>query len=74
MLVALWVGELVDRLPRWRKAIRGFAFVTAALVMVAGAAIVRADLKDYRAMAAAHAVLLEEAAKVTSPFSEGGPF
>jgi hypothetical protein len=32
--------------------------------MVAGAAIVRADLEDYRAMAAAHEVLLEEAAEV----------
>jgi len=73
LLVALWVKALAERLPRWRKPIRGFAVVTAALVMVAGAAIVRADLEDYRAMAAAHEVLLDEAAEVRGAFAEGRP-
>ena len=73
LLVALWVGGLVERLPRWRSAIRGFACVTAALVMVAGAAIVRADLEDYRAMAAVHDVLLAEAEKMAAAFSGQKP-
>jgi hypothetical protein len=73
LLVALWVGELAERFPRWQQAIRGFAFVTAALVMVAGAAIVQADLGDYRRMAAAHQLLLDEAAEVRAAFAEGRP-
>jgi len=73
LLVALWVGALADRLPRWQNAIRGFAVVTATLVMVAGAAIVRADLQDYRSMAAAHEVLLDEAAEVREAFADGRP-
>jgi hypothetical protein len=72
LLLALWIGALVERMPRWRSAIRGFSLVTALLVMVAGAAIVRADLEDYRAMAAAHNVLLAEAADVSTVFSRGG--
>ncbi len=73
LLVALWIGALGERMPRWRSAIRGFALVTVLLVMVAGAAIVRGDLEDYRAMAAAHVVLLNEAADVSAVFSRGGP-
>ena len=72
LLVALWVGALVDRMPRWRSAIRVFA-VAAALVIVAGAAIVRADLEDYRAMAAAHEVLIDEAGAVSGTFSGERP-
>ena len=73
LLVALWIGALGDRLPRWRSAIRSFALVTAILVMVAGAAIVRADLEDYRSMAGAHEVLLAEAAEMAEVFSRDGP-
>lgn len=73
LLVALWVGALGERMPRWRSAIRGFALVTALLVMVAGTAIVRADLGDYRAMAGAHEVLLEEAAEVRGAFAGERP-
>jgi len=73
LLVALWVGAMVNKFPRWQKAIRGFAFVTVVLVVVAGVTIVRADLEDYRAMAVAHTVLLDEAAEVTGSFSDGRP-
>ena len=73
LLVALWVGALAERLSRWRLAIRGIACMGAALVMIAGAAIVRADLEDYRAMAAAHEVLLDEAAEVAGAFAVGIP-
>ena len=73
LLIALWVGAMVDRIPRWRSAIRGLAVVAAMLVMVTGAAIVRADLEDYRAMAAAHAVLLDEAEDVKEVLAGGGP-
>ena len=73
LLIAMWVGALIDRFPRWQKAIRGFVFVSVVLVIAAGGTIVRGDLEDYRGMASAHALLLEEAAEVTSPFSEGRP-
>jgi hypothetical protein len=73
LLVSLWVGALIKKLPRRRNAIQGFAVVTAALVMAAGAAIVRADLEDYRAMAAAHELLLEEAAEISNAVAEGRP-
>jgi len=73
LLVALWVGALADRLPKWQKAIQGCAVVTATLVMVAGAAIVRADLQDYRSMAAAHEALLDEAAEVRDAFAKERP-
>jgi tetratricopeptide (TPR) repeat protein len=73
LLVALWVGALAERLSRWRLAIRGIACMGAALVMIAGAAIVRADLEDYRAIAAAHEVLLDEAAEVAGAFAVGIP-
>jgi len=73
LLVGLWIGALASRFQRWQKAIRGFAVVTATLVMVAGAAIVRADLEDYRVMAAAHQVLLDEAAEVVDAVAGGRP-
>ena len=73
LLVALWLGALTERLPRWRKAIRGFAVVTAVLVMIAGAAVVRSDLEDYRRMAAVHELLLDEATGVAGVFSPGLP-
>jgi hypothetical protein len=73
LLVVLWVGALIERLPRRGAAIRGFAMVLAVLVVGAGAAIVRADLEDYRAMAAAHEALIEEAAAVAGTFSGRRP-
>jgi hypothetical protein len=73
LLAALWVGGLVVRLPRWRRSIGGFAVATAVLVVVAGIAMVRADLDDYRAMADAHAQLLAEASSVAGAVEEGGP-
>ncbi len=73
LLVSLWVGALIDKLPKWRYTIQGFTVVTAGLVMVAGASVVRADLEDYRAMAAAHEELLEEAAGVSKAVANGRP-
>jgi hypothetical protein len=73
LLLALWVGAAGDRLPRWRSVIRCGALAIAALVSVAGASIVRADLEDYRKMAAAHAVLLAEAAEVAGVVADAGP-
>jgi hypothetical protein len=73
LLVALWVSALIDRLPRWRMAIRVGALVLVVLVVGAGAAIVRADLEDYRAMAAAHEVLIDEAGAVKGTFSGERP-
>jgi hypothetical protein len=73
LLVALWVGAMSDRLPRWRPAIRGFAAVVVVLVVIAGSAIVRSDLEDYRRMAAAHSVLLDETAEVAGSLASGAP-
>jgi hypothetical protein len=73
LLVSLWVRALIEKFPLWQRAVRGFAVVAAALVMVAGAAIVRSDLEDYRAMAAAHEALLAEAAGVARVVTEGRP-
>lgn len=73
LLLALWVGTASDRLPRWRSVIRGAALATAALVCVAGAVTVRADLADYRTMAAAHALLLEEAEAAKASVLGGAP-
>ena len=73
LLVALWAGALLDRLPQWHTTIRVFTGVIAALVVVAGASVVRADLEDYRAMAAAHEELLREAAEVPIVVAEERP-
>jgi hypothetical protein len=73
LLVALWVGGLADRIPRWRPAIRSFSVLVAMLVLVSGVATVRADLEDYRAMAAAHAELLDEAEEVKDVVIGGRP-
>jgi hypothetical protein len=73
LLVALWVGAVSDRLPKWRSAIRGTAAAVALLVIVAGAAVVRSDLEDYRRMAAAHTVLLDETAEVAGAVVSGVP-
>lgn len=73
LLVALWVGALIERLPQWHNTIRGIAVAISALVMVAGASIVRADLEDYRAVAAAHEALLREAAEVSNVIAGDRP-
>lgn len=73
LLVALWVGAMSDRLPKWRSAIRGVAAGLTLLIIVAGAAIVRSDLEDYRQMAAAHSVLLDETAEVAGAVASGIP-
>jgi hypothetical protein len=73
LLVALWVGGLADRIPRWRPAIRSLSVLVAMLVLVSGVATVRADLEDYRAMAAAHAELLDEAEEVKDVVIGGRP-
>ncbi len=64
LLVAVWLSAVADRLPTWRWSIRTATVVVAILVATAGAVIVRADLEDYRTMAVAHAVLIEEAGRV----------
>jgi hypothetical protein len=64
LLLALWAADAARRLPRWRLAIRVSATVAVVMVNAAGAALVRADLDDYRGMAAAHARLLDEASAV----------
>ncbi len=73
LLVGLWVGELRRRVPRWAPVVGGVAVATAVLVVVAGGALVRADLEDYRAMAAAHSRLLDEARAVADVVSGGAP-
>jgi hypothetical protein len=72
-LVALWIGALADRLSQWQMAVRGIAIVTAVLVVIAGSTIVWADLQDYRAMAAAHTVLLDETAEIVDAVGEEQP-
>lgn len=73
LLAALWIGALAARLTRWRSAIGGLALVVAILLMVAGCAMVRADLADYRAMAAAHSELLVEAGQAVDSIDRSGP-
>jgi hypothetical protein len=73
LLTALWVTAAADRWPRWRRAIRGGTSVVVVLVVIAGAGLVRADLEDYRRMAAAHEVVLDEAALVAGLVAAGRP-
>ncbi len=73
LLVAVWVGGLQERLPRHRRAISLVVAAVTVLVTVAGAALVRADLADYRAIAAAHTRLLDEARAVAGVVSGGDP-
>jgi hypothetical protein len=73
LLMGLWVEGVTERLSRWRWWIRGGVLGAAALVVIAGAAIVRADLDDYRRMAAAHDALLAEAAQVADTVAAGVP-
>ena len=71
LLMAIWFNAVTERLPRWRWPIRSVACIVVAMVVVAGAAIVRADLDDYRRMAAAHDALLAEAAGVARTVASG---
>jgi len=73
LLMGLWVEAVSERLPRWRWWIRGGVFGVAALVVFAGAAIVRTDLDDYRRLAAADDALLAEAAQVADTVAAGAP-
>jgi hypothetical protein len=73
LLVALWVDTLRRRTPRWNRLTGGLGGLVAVLVTVAGGALVRADLEDYRAMAAAHGRLLDEARQVTDTVTVGQP-
>ncbi len=73
LLVSLWAGALIRRLPRWHNAIRIYAGVIATLVIVAGALVVREDLEDYRAMAAVHEALLREAAEIPRLIADERP-
>ena len=73
LLTALFISAAVEQAPRWRWAIRGGAAVVVVMVLTAGAFIVRADLSDYRRMAAAHGVLLAEAAEVSAAVAAGAP-
>jgi hypothetical protein len=73
LLIALGLGAMSDRLPKWRATIRGGVAVVALLVIIAGAAIVRSDLEDYRRMAAAHSVLLDETAAVAGVIDSAVP-
>jgi hypothetical protein len=73
LVVALWIHAASDKIEKWRPLIRVGVIVIVALVVVAGAATVRADLEDYRRIATAHAVLLEETEQVSASVIEGGP-
>lgn len=65
VLIAVWVGGLQERLPNYRRAISLVVAALTVMITAAGASIVRADLADYRAIAATHARLLEEARAVS---------
>lgn len=73
LLIAVWLGGVGARLPRWRRAVPVVVAVVAVVVAVAGGAVVRADLADYRRMAAAHEALLAEAAAVAQVVAVGAP-
>ena len=73
LLVALWVVGLRRRLPRWAPVIGGMGVAAVLLVTVAGCALVRADLEDYRAIAAAHSRLLDEARAAADVVTGGDP-
>jgi hypothetical protein len=64
LLTAIWISALTRRISRGRAVVAGVAIATAFLVAAAGAATVRADLEYHRQVAAAHTVLLNEAAAV----------
>jgi hypothetical protein len=72
VLSALWFGAISERWPERRWLVRGGVAAIVVALVVAGASIVRADLADYRRMAAAHARLLDEAVAVAPAVAAGG--
>lgn len=73
LLLALWLGRLAELAAarrRWVQLVGGA--LTIALLAV-GAVLVRADLADYRRIAAAHQRLLDEAALVSHVVEAGAP-
>lgn len=72
LLTALWIAALGKRYPKWRLSIRTVALATVILVIAVGATIVRADIEDFRTMAAAHAELLREAESEAATVAAGG--
>ena len=73
LLAALWLRAAGDRAPRWRTLIKAGAGAVIVLVLIVGGVLVRADLTDYRAMAEAHAALLDEAREVADVVADGAP-
>jgi hypothetical protein len=73
LLAALALETAAARLPRWRLALVAGGALVAAMVVAAGAATVRADLADYRRVAAAHQRLLDEAVLVGHVVRAGAP-
>jgi len=73
LLIAAWVNAISVKFDSRRKLIRVVSVLVVVLVMAMGSVTVRADLEDYRSIAAAHAVLLEEAGRVTASVAIGEP-
>jgi hypothetical protein len=73
LLIALWLGGLADRRPRWRLATRIGGTAAVLAVVAAGSVVTRGDLEDYRFIAAAHARLLSEAGLVRESVGQGSP-
>lgn len=73
LMVALWVSALSRRFPKWRVSIQTVAMVAAVLVAMVGATIVRADIEDYQAITASHALLLEQTAAVVAHVKGDAP-
>ncbi len=73
LLVAVWVRGVGVQFPRMRRGVQAGALLVAVMVMTAGVSIVRGDLQDYRRIADAHQVLLDEATIVASTVASGTP-
>ncbi len=71
LLIALWLHAAGERLGGRRSLVRAASVVVTLLVVAAGSAIVRGDLEDYRRIAEAHAVLLDEAGNVVATVAGG---
>lgn len=64
LLIALFATRLAGRRPGWHRWLRVSAATATVIATGVGAVLVRADLADYRQIAAAHRRLLAEAAAV----------
>lgn len=73
LLCTVWVCALHDRFPRWRTMVAAIGLMFASLIVVAGIVTVRGDLTDYRRVASAHTMLIEEATAVRSVVLGGQP-